>query len=71
MVGTVPAIFTLGLSIPIGAMVGGAVGLGAGVTVGSSAGFVGGATSGCTVAHFRAEIMSFTLYVGSKVSPSI
>ncbi|CAE8581750.1 unnamed protein product, partial [Polarella glacialis] len=66
-VGAVPAFFTLGLSLPIGAALGGTAGLLTGATTGSSAGFVAGATSGSFVAHFRAEIRHSVLYVGSKL----
>eukprot|EP00933_Yihiella_yeosuensis_P008057 TRINITY_DN113336_c0_g1_i1.p1 TRINITY_DN113336_c0_g1~~TRINITY_DN113336_c0_g1_i1.p1 ORF type:complete len:378 (+),score=106.10 TRINITY_DN113336_c0_g1_i1:108-1241(+) len=63
----VPALFTFGLSLPVGAIVGGTTGLVAAVGVSSTAGFVGGATSGCCVAYFRSEIRHGTLYVGSKM----
>merc|ERR1712232_1154380 len=46
-VGVVPAIFTFGLSIPIGAFIGGACGLCTGAVVGGGAGLVGGGAAGC------------------------
>mmetsp|Transcript_149888 Transcript_149888/g.417628 ORF Transcript_149888/g.417628 Transcript_149888/m.417628 type:complete len:355 (-) Transcript_149888:273-1337(-) len=66
--GAIPALFTFGLSLPIGAVVGGASGFCVGATAGGSAGFVGGATSGSGVAYFRAEIRHFLIYVASKAS---
>jgi len=45
-VGVVPALFTFGLSIPIGAFIGGATGLCVGTAVGSGAGVVGGGAAG-------------------------
>lgn len=65
--GAVPALFTLGLSLPMGAVLGGIGGLCVGVTTGSSAGFVGGATTGSSVAYFRHEIRYAALYIGSKI----
>mmetsp|Transcript_71192 Transcript_71192/g.204144 ORF Transcript_71192/g.204144 Transcript_71192/m.204144 type:complete len:292 (+) Transcript_71192:3-878(+) len=44
--GLVPAIFTFGLSIPIGAAIGGGVGCATGATVAGTAGFLGGGTVG-------------------------
>jgi len=44
--GLVPAVFTFGLSIPVGAAIGSGVGCGIGVTLGSTSGFVGGGTLG-------------------------
>lgn len=45
-VGIIPAIFTFGLSIPIGAMIGGGTGLCVGTTVGGGVGFIGGGAVG-------------------------
>mmetsp|Transcript_21876 Transcript_21876/g.51085 ORF Transcript_21876/g.51085 Transcript_21876/m.51085 type:complete len:361 (+) Transcript_21876:99-1181(+) len=42
LLGVVPAVFTFGLSIPIGAMIGGGGGLCLGTATGSTVGFVGG-----------------------------
>lgn len=55
-VGVVPAIFTFGLSIPIGAVMGGACGLCAGTIVGGSAGLVGGGAVGNYCYEHKAEI---------------
>eukprot|EP00927_Polykrikos_kofoidii_P065759 TRINITY_DN61475_c0_g1_i1.p1 TRINITY_DN61475_c0_g1~~TRINITY_DN61475_c0_g1_i1.p1 ORF type:complete len:399 (-),score=41.18 TRINITY_DN61475_c0_g1_i1:36-1232(-) len=49
VVGIVPAVFTLGASIPIGAVVGGSTGLCLGTIAGSTAGFVGGGVAGFKV----------------------
>merc|ERR1712151_428190 len=55
-VGVVPAIFTFGLSIPVGAFMGGAFGLCAGTVVGGSAGLVGGGAVGYYGYERRNEI---------------
>merc|ERR1712232_1086571 len=55
-VGVVPAIFTFGLSIPIGAFIGGACGLCTGAVVGGSAGLVGGGAAGYYGFEHRDEI---------------
>jgi hypothetical protein len=55
-VGLVPAIFTFGLSIPIGAAIGGSCGLVAGATTGGTVGFVGGGAAGYSVHARRDEI---------------
>merc|ERR1712113_1199502 len=44
--GLVPAVFTFGLSIPVGAALGGGTGLCIGSAVGGTAGFVGGGIAG-------------------------
>mmetsp|Transcript_34946 Transcript_34946/g.75317 ORF Transcript_34946/g.75317 Transcript_34946/m.75317 type:complete len:424 (+) Transcript_34946:72-1343(+) len=46
LVGLVPALFTFGLSIPIGAVVGGGAGLAVGASAGAATGFVGGGAAG-------------------------
>lgn len=66
-VGAVPALFTFGLSLPLGALLGGSGGLLAGAFTGSSAGFVGGATSGTFLAYFRSEIRLAVVIVSAKV----
>lgn len=48
--------FTLGLSVPVGVVIGSMSGLCGGLALGSSVGFVGGAASGCFIAHYRIEI---------------
>jgi len=65
--GVVPAFFTFGLSLPVGAVLGGVGGLCVGTAAAGSAGFVGGATSGSGVAYFRGEIRFAIIYVASKV----
>jgi len=61
VVGFVPAIFTLGLSIPIGAVIGGGTGFCTGVVAGGSVGVVGGGAAGYGGFTYRKEI-------GSKIS---
>merc|ERR1711920_158202 len=46
LIGVVPALFTFGLSIPIGAIVGGGTGLFIGGAAGTSLGFAGGGAVG-------------------------
>jgi hypothetical protein len=63
MVGLVPALFTFGLSIPIGAIVGGGAGLCAGATAGTATGFVGGGVVGAAAYSYRnkpREMVTFT-----------
>jgi len=55
LVGFVPALFTFGLSIPIGAAIGGGAGLCIGTTLGSAVGFVGGSAVGSAYSR-RTEI---------------
>lgn len=52
-VGVVPALFTFGLSIPIGAAIGSGAGLCAGTAVGGFVGLVGGGTAGYGYATCR------------------
>lgn len=52
--GLVPAVFTLGLSVPIGAALGGGAGLCVGATSGGAVGLVGGGSAGY-VAFARSE----------------
>merc|ERR1719343_791729 len=47
--GLVPAVFTFGLSIPIGAAIGGGLGMCTGATLAGTAGLVGGGTLGYKV----------------------
>lgn len=65
-VGAVPALFTFGLSLPIGAMVGGAGGLGVGACTGGGAGFAVGATTGYFVAMYRVQLRNTYVYVAAK-----
>ena len=67
-VGVVPAIFTFGLSIPVGAFMGGAFGLCAGTAVGGSAGLVGGGSVGYYGYEHRAEIKSAAKGVTDKAN---
>jgi len=70
LVGLVPAVFTFGLSIPIGIAVGGTTGLLAGGAVGSGVGFAGGGGLAClayrqrglpgTLFHFASSRLGFT-----------
>lgn len=65
--GAAPAIFTFGLSLPAGAIIGSTAGLFTGSAVGASAGVAAGATSGMTVAYFRNDIKHTTLYIAARV----
>lgn len=65
--GAVPALFTFGLSLPVGCALGGLAGTATGALTGSSAGFVGGATSGMFFAYFRIEIRSAVVFVSAKL----
>merc|ERR550532_2009818 len=56
VIGILPAIFTFGLSIPVGAVIGGGCGVAVGGVVGSSAGFTGGGVTGYLAYRKRAEI---------------
>jgi len=66
--GVVPAIFTFGLSIPIGGVIGGTIGLCAGTAVGGSAGLVGGGAAGYYGYEHREEIKSVAKNVNSKAT---
>lgn len=52
--GTIPALFTFGLSIPVGAMLGGGTGLCMGTAFGSTIGFIGGGVAGHKLCWSRA-----------------
>merc|ERR1712228_314414 len=67
-VGVVPAIFTFGLSIPIGAFMGGAFGLCAGTVVGGSAGLVDGGAVGLYGYEHRNEIKGAAEGVSKKAN---
>merc|ERR1719219_2116413 len=56
--GIVPAIFTFGLSIPIGAAIGAGTGLVVGTAVGGTVGLVGGGATGYGAFTKRKEIRS-------------
>lgn len=55
-VGIVPAFFTFGLSIPVGAALGAATGLGVGTAVGGTAGLVGGGAAGYGAYGYKEQI---------------
>merc|ERR1712232_1238735 len=67
-VGVVPAIFTFGLSIPVCAFMGGAVGVCAGTVVGGSTGLVGGGAVGHYGYKHRDEIKSAAKGVSDKAN---
>lgn len=54
--GVLPALFTFGLSIPVGAAVGSGAGFCIGVTAGSTAGLVGGGAAGYGAYTWRSEL---------------
>lgn len=66
--GVVGAPFTLGLSIPIGGVVGGGAGLCAGTAVGSGAGAVAAGATGYAVYAYRVQIKDGVMHVRAKVS---
>jgi len=66
-VGAVPALFTLGLSLPIGLVIGGTGGACTGMVVGSSVGFAGGGVSGAAIAYYRVEIVGTVNGVMARV----
>jgi len=55
-IGVIPALFTFGLSIPIGTIFGGCTGLVVGTSIGGAAGFLGAGTTGYGVYGKRVEI---------------
>jgi len=57
-VGVIPAFFTFGLSIPIGAAIGGGTGLVVGTAGGATVGAVGGGAAGYGVETHKKEIQS-------------
>jgi len=66
-VGLVPALFTFGLSIPAGTVIGGTIGGATGTTVGAATGFVAGGVSGNVAWAYRVEIRNNVVYVKAKV----
>jgi len=68
VVGTVPALFTFGLSIPTGAVIGAAGGLGLGATAGGAGGFMGAAISGSAMAYYRRELRYGAVLTISRLS---
>jgi len=61
------ALFTFGLSIPVGAMVGGGAGCVLGTAAGATTGFIGGGATGYGVYTKRGEIRSAAGSVAAKV----
>merc|ERR1712060_585424 len=66
--GLIPAVFTFGLSIPIGAAIGGSTGLVAGTVAGGAVGFVGGGVAGRTAHKHREQIGDGVAAVANKAS---
>lgn len=66
-VGVVPAIFTFGLSIPVGGVVGGIVGTGAGTVIGGGTGLIGGGVAAGVVYAYRVQIKNGAVYVTATV----
>lgn len=62
-IGCVPALFTFGLSIPVGAVIGGAVGSGLGLAAGGGGGLIVGGAAGHVGHAYRAEIKNGLLYI--------
>mmetsp|Transcript_59026 Transcript_59026/g.140967 ORF Transcript_59026/g.140967 Transcript_59026/m.140967 type:complete len:383 (-) Transcript_59026:146-1294(-) len=69
--GVIPAIFTFGLSIPVGAALGSGCGLVAGSTVGGAIGFVGGSTGGYTAYTRRGQIKEILCDTNQKLATCI
>merc|ERR1719412_263299 len=67
LAGLLPALFTLGLSIPAGATVGGGVGGVLGTTAGTMTGFIGGGVAGGVAYRYRVEIKNGALFVRVRV----
>lgn len=67
LVGLVPAVFTFGLSIPIGIAVGGATGLVTGGAVGSGVGFAGGGGLACLAYRQRGLPGNVFHYASSRL----
>merc|ERR1712226_319188 len=70
-IGIIPAVFTLGLSIPIGAAIGGGTGFCVGVAGGSSAGFVSGSAVGYGVYSKRKELADVKTKARTKANKLI
>merc|ERR1719155_306481 len=69
--GVVPALFTFGLSISTGAVLGGAAGTCTGAAVGGFTGLLSGMAGGNSVYIHRAEIKDGAMYIQAKVSDSM
>jgi len=70
-IGIVPALFTFGLSIPVGAVIGGSCGLCLGGAVGGTSGFVGGGTTAYGAYTKRSEIRSLFARVDAKLGAGL
>jgi len=68
VVGTVPALFTFGLSIPTGAVIGAVGGISLGAAAGGTGGFMGAAISGSAMAYYRRELRYGAVYTVSRLS---
>jgi hypothetical protein len=69
--GALPALFTFGLSLPLGAAGGGALGCGTGMIVGSAAGGVCGGAAGHSAYRYRIQIKNGLVSVKSTVVSSV
>mmetsp|Transcript_69305 Transcript_69305/g.136960 ORF Transcript_69305/g.136960 Transcript_69305/m.136960 type:complete len:439 (+) Transcript_69305:65-1381(+) len=67
LAGLVPALFTLGLSIPAGAAVGGGMGGLLGTAAGTMTGLIGGGAAGGVAYRYRVEIKNGALFVRVRV----
>lgn len=66
--GIMPALFTFGLSIPVGAVLGGSAGLCMGTVAGGTMGLVGGGAAGRSAHKHRAEIKEAATGVVSRAN---
>lgn len=71
LVGVVPAIFTLGMSIPIGATLGGTAGLAIGATAGGAVGVAGGGICGYGGHRYRKEIGAGVLTIKKSANGGV
>lgn len=70
-VGVVPALFTFGLSIPVGAALGGGAGLFMGTAVGATAGALSGGAAGYGAYAKRGEIQELRTKTVSRISSGV
>merc|ERR1719336_1183617 len=70
-VGVLPALFTFGLSIPIGAVIGAGCGMAVGGAAGGTVGFTGAGAVGFGAYTKRAEIKSLTAAAHAKVKVAL
>eukprot|EP00448_Togula_jolla_P011516 CAMPEP_0170603794 /NCGR_PEP_ID=MMETSP0224-20130122/19095_1 /TAXON_ID=285029 /ORGANISM="Togula jolla, Strain CCCM 725" /LENGTH=367 /DNA_ID=CAMNT_0010928685 /DNA_START=83 /DNA_END=1186 /DNA_ORIENTATION=+ len=68
IVGLVPALFTFGLSIPIGAVIGGGAGLCTGAAAGATVGFTGGGAAGAVAYTYRTAPGKALTYASEKAT---